>query len=298
MGAHMRAIATLFSIVVQVLLFAVVPAMAGPSNEVGFVASFDNAASLYTLKRDGLTRAVTICMQVLQDDEFAVTGPQGRLEIHLTGVPDPVIVSLQQSPYKVVAPPPKQSFWTPLMAWAADEFNLMDTSKKVRFSAAIRAGQEKFSAPILRSPQTLAAGKRRLAIAWRGARPAHIKLRSASSGKIIAEGSGSEGKWTSQAIDVRPGHYTIEIAESETHGAKGEIDVLPPEQMPQLPDALKRPEIPPELGVSAQAAWLAAQGKQAFMLEALQLLGPLRAKFEPAETLASELTDGRAPAAP
>jgi hypothetical protein len=294
----MRAIAIVFGIAVQALIVTGAPAMAGPGNEVGFVASFDNAASLYTLKRDDVTRAVTICMQVLQDDEFAVTSPQGRLELHLTGSPDPVIVTLQQSPYKVVAPPPKQSFWTPLLAWAAGEFNVMDASKKVRFSAAIRAGHEKFSAPILRSPQSLGAGKRSLAIAWRGARPAHIVLRSASSGKIISEGSGSDGRWTSQAIDLRPGHYIIEIAESETHSTKGEIDVLPPDRMPQLPDDLKRPEIPSELRMSAQAAWLASQSKQAFMLEALQLLGPLRTKFEPAETLASELTDGRAPAAP
>lgn len=60
------------------------------------------------------------------------------------------------------------------------EFNLMDTSKKVRFSAAIRASLEKFSAPILRSPQTLAAGKRPLAIAWRGARPTHTDTPHAS----------------------------------------------------------------------------------------------------------------------
>ena len=280
------------------LLWCCVPAIAGSLIEVGYVASYDDAAAAYTLTREGVTRPVAICMQVFKNDVFGVSSPTGRLELRLAGVAEPVIVSKQHGPYTVVAEPPKQSYWSPLLGWLAGEFNLMDTSKKVRFSAAIRAGHEKFSAPILRSPQSLEAGKRSLAIAWRGARPAHITLRSASNRKIIAEGSGSDGKWTSQAIDLRPGHYTIEIAESETHSVNGEIDVLPPDQMPQSPDDLKRSDIPAELRVSAQAAWLASQGKQAFMLEALQLLGPLRAKFEPAETLASELTDGRAPAAP
>ena len=297
-GQHLRTTAGIVvPLIALALLFTAAFAGAG-SVEVGYVESFDGFADGYTLTRDAQRRPVTICMLVYKGDQISVEAPRGQLILRLADNDDPVVLTKDRGLYAVAGGPVPHGFWSSRLAWAADEFNIMDTAEKTRFSTAIRGGRSKFAAPMLRSPQTLAAGARDLTIAWRGGKRVHVTLASSPDGKIVAEGAASDGLWTSPSIDLRSGVYTVTIFESDAHSTTGFVNVIPAERLPQTPPDLNRPEIPKQLRITADAASLASQGDGAFLLEALQRLQPLRHKFHPAETLADALTDGRAPSPP
>ena len=293
----MRAIAGIVPLIALVLFFA--PASAGAASvEVGYIESFDGFAEGYKLTRDSQQRSITICMPVFKGDQIKVEAPRGQLVLRLADNNDPVILTRDRGPYTVIGEPPAKGFWSPRLAWAANQFNLMDTAEKTHFSTVIRGGREKFAAPMLRSPQTLAAGARRLTIGWRGGKTVHVTLASSPDGKVLANEAAADGFWTSAPIDLHSGAYALTIVESDAHSAIGVIDVVAAAELPQTPAELKRSEIPNELRITADAAWLATQGGGAFLLEALQRLQPLGGKFRPAQTLADALTDGRAPNPP
>ena len=79
------------------------------------------------------------------------------------------------------------------------------------------------------------------------------------------------GLWASPTLNLRPGKYQVVVAAGGRTVA-GDIDVVPPLEIPQLPAELTQDGIPEQLRRSAQALWLAAHEGGHYRLEALQLI--------------------------
>ena len=202
-------------------------ALAGPASraappalsEAGYIEGFDDAPELYQLETDKTKRPVSMLGIVLTGDKITITDPRGRLSLRLNDRAEPVILTLDRSPYIISTPPDPSKFGSGLWGWLGNEFDLMDRSHKQRFAANIRGGRDKFAAPILRRQQTLGAGNRVLTIEWQGAKPVDIELRARAGGRPLAGRQGVlGGRWTSSPVTLAPGASVLTLTSAEFIG--------------------------------------------------------------------------------
>jgi hypothetical protein len=265
-------------------------ARAGGPQEVGFIEDFTLDPGAYTLTRGGKEIAVAVLLPLQKDDVIIAKGAGARMVIQLSDRPDPKVITDANGAVSIDDAPPTHHYFSGLFAWTASSVAILDHDQREEVAASIRGNDVKLSAPILSSPQTLAAGRRALSIGWLS--PSAVNVSITRAGKPVAAGRGVGGLWTSPVIDLTPGAYQIQIA-ARTQTIAQTLNVRPAEP---LPDELVSSAAPDALRETETAAYLAARGPS-YALEALQHVAGA-GDFRAAQILSDALIAGKRLAPP
>jgi hypothetical protein len=241
--------------------------------EIGYVEDFSGLASQYRVIHASKEIPLQLCLPLYNGDTIEALDDKGRVSLRLLDHPNAVVWSRADKDTKFSAVVPKTSFWSGLMDWTVASLSPFDEQKRERILTTIRgdSGGE-FGVPLLQVPQTLAAGQRVLVVGWlKPSTVAEISILAKSGRKLVNRSKAMGGLWASPALNLKPGKYHVVVAAGGRTVA-GDIDVVPPLEIPQLPSELTQDGIPEPLRHSAQALWLAAQEGGRFRLEALQLI--------------------------
>jgi hypothetical protein len=252
-------------------IYAVQPSWA--DGEIGYVEDFSGLASRYRVIHAGKEISLQLCLPLYNGDTIEALDDKGRLTLRLIDHPNAVIWSRADKETQFSAVVPKTSFWSGLMNWTVASLSPFDEQKRERVLTTIRgdSGGE-FDVPLLQAPQTLAAGQRVLVVGWlRPSMVAEISVTAKGGRKLVNRSKAMGGLWSSPTLNLKPGKYHVIVATSARTVA-GDIDVVLPSEMPQLPAELTKDGIPEPLRHSAQSLWLAAQEGGHYRLEALQLI--------------------------
>lgn len=259
--------------------------------EIGFVESFDDRADTFIIHRGDQQLPIALLAPILSGDRIEVRKPDAKAVLRLVGRSTPVIVSRNNQDTPLVEMAPARTFWQPIVAWAAQQINIFDREDRDPVSANIR-GAGGFSAPILKTPQTLPSGNASLVVGWLGNGDVNIKLYDEAS-KMVVSGRGSGGVWTSPRLSLQPGKYVLDLAAGNVR-VRQALNVLSPSSMPTLPGDLTSDAVPSDLRELTIAVWLAGLDRQ-YLLAALQRVAPLSRDFSPAALLTRALVWGARP---
>lgn len=170
---------------------------------------------------------------------------------------------------------------------------LFDDEYRLSGTAASRGGEECADAgkagpievPILVPGSRVAAGERDLPLAWRGGCPPFVVAVRSGRDQLVHRES-IEG-WQVRLDDVRldAGRYAVLITDATGKRFEGQLDAVP--AIPQIPADLRADAS--NLGVTAQAVWLASQEAGRWRLDSFELLRPLIRAGDP---LAGTIGDG------
>lgn len=279
------------------LVLSILAAEAGTQPvEIGYVESLDHKADAYSIRNGDTARKAAILAPILSGDVIRVLDPSAKMTIRLVDRPDAVVLSAANGETPIEAKPPEKSFWSGLLTWTGTSVEVFDDEQRQQVSASIRGDDAKeLRAPLLATPQTIATGRRALAIGWLSPKVVQIRILS-KSGKVIASGKGVGGLWTSPAVDWKAGNYRIEIAASGEKLTQT-MQAVAPAKLPALPEALEAPGIPAPLKAASTGAWLASQDPR-YLLEALQNVAPDAGTSRPARLLTIAFIDGKRPTPP
>lgn len=265
--------------------------------EIGYIESFDHSADVYVLKTGDTRREVAILAPVFSGDTIEVKDAFATLTLRIVGQDGPIVLSTANDVATITGQIPQKGFLSGAFAWTASVVQFFDKEQREQVSASIRGNIESqmegpLAAPLFAHPQTILAGRRKLAIGW--VSPGVVAIRILDgAGQPVANGRGSGTLWAAPEVDWKPGEYSIELAASgETLRQK--LHVLPPDQGPKLPSELDDPAAPGPLRAAATGAWYAAEGP-AFLLEALQHVAPDANSSRPARLLTLAFTEGKRP---
>lgn len=275
------------------LLASFAPAFAQvKEQEVGFVESYAPEGAALTIRRGDQIVPLRLCARVLQGDIIRLIRPDERVVLRLMDRPDPVVVTAARGDYVVKATPPARGLLDGAWDSILDAINLLDAPERTLVSASIRSGGGELKVPLLASPQSLAAGKRMLTLAWLPERlGVGITIRPAKGAPLVSEAKGMGGSWTSPPLDLVPGDYTIEITPRGGKALSAPLHVISPDKLPPVPAELTRETLPPAMRALGAATFLARADKQ-WRLEAFQRVEPFTRSFAPADKLYWTLADG------
>jgi hypothetical protein len=154
--------------------------------------------------------------------------------------------------------------------------------------------KEQIRVPLLDKPQIIAAGRRRLALAWSGG-SAPFSVQFLESGGLfpITKAVTTEQAWISDPVNLRPGSYEIKVRGKNSTTVQQTVTVIDPSALPSPAGKLDE-SLPADLRDTIRAAWLAAQGNGRFVLESYVQLPPLASVYRPADVLAQALERGAA----
>ncbi len=255
--------------------------------EIGYVEDFHGAASGYRVIREGQEIALKLCLPLQNGDRIEVAGDDGRVVLRLIGRPDPVVWSKADGQTPIAAELTRAGFWSNFLDWTVASISPLDEEKRAQVLTNIRNdGNQEFAVPLFKAPQTIAAGKRTIAFGWlKPSQVVEVSILLKSGKKIISKAKGSGGLWVSPELDLKAGNYRVEVAAGGTK-AEGKIMAVDPSKLPAIPEELRIETIPEPMRRTAQALWLAAQGKGEYRMEALMMLAS--AKRSPSEKLLLE----------
>jgi hypothetical protein len=289
----MRWILTLLMLAIQVITSDAAEAQP-KSVEVGYIEGFDHSPGVYVLKSEDKRREVAILAPVFNDDTIEVTNPSATLTLRLVGQTGPVVLSKANDVFRIRAQILQPSFWSGIYSWTASAVQMFDQEQREPVSASIRGelGKE-LSAPIFATPQTVLAGRRKLAIGWVSPRTVDILIVD-TDGRSVASERGSGNVWTTPEIDWKAGAYTIELA-ANGETVRQNLRFVSPDQAPPPPADLASSTAPESLRAAAMGAWYATD--PAFLLEALQHVVSDARSSLPARVLTRAFIGGKRPSA-
>jgi hypothetical protein len=286
-----------FGSIIALLAFWVLGVSARAS-EIGYIEDFVGPPSDYVLWRDGVSRAVALCLPVRNGDRIEALTDSGRVTVRLVDRSEPVVLTRAQRDTALTGQAPVKGFWSGLLDWTAASLSPFDSERRQRVSTNIRNdGGSGLAVPLLDRPQKIAAGQRSVTIGWLPAAGITEVRLGGPRGTVLAGGKGVGGLWTSPTLDLTPGRYTLEVR-NPAGLIKGALTIVPAARLPALPSDLTRTEIPAPLRNVAQAAWLAAQDGGTYRLESLQGLEPQTNRQRPALVLIDALIAGKTIAPP
>jgi hypothetical protein len=171
---------------------------------------------------------------------------------------------------------------------------MLDDEYRLAGTAASRGGDscgkdgavvKPIEVPILAGGANIVAGERDLPLAWRGGCPPFVvKVLSGDDSLVYRE---SIAGWQVRLDDVRltAGSYVVVVADAD--GRPFKADLVAVKDGPVLPPDLASDSS--NLGVTAQAAWLARQDAGRWRLESFERLRPL---IRSGDALAGTFGDG------
>jgi hypothetical protein len=267
--------------------------------EAGIISRYEPPAADYQIIRGDKLLAARIGARVLEGDVIQVLTDRGKLELNLFDRSDPVRIVQSDGAFVVRTQNPTRPFWSPLLDWASDEIELIfrEESGAVGVNLRGRPSLGLTDTLMFRVPQRVAAGKRRLVLGWPSSvtGPVHISITN-GAGTTIATGTAAGNVWMSAPLPLEPGRYTLLVVTNHDE-VSNRLEAVRPSEMPKLPEGLND-AVPHDLLVTARAAWLASQGKGAYLLESLQELPALGHRFPPASILMRAVLDGTPPTPP
>ena len=144
--------------------------------------------------------------------------------------------------------------------------------------------------------QRLVAGDRAFSISWEGGEPPYmVDIKREGSVEPIARQEGlSTPELNSAAVRLSPGRHKIVIRDrGSRHMLQYEFEVVAADREPRPSNPAAFTGLPPDLGTTLAAVWLAAQDNGAWALESLQRTSELaRSGYQPAVLLHNQLLYG------
>lgn len=267
--------------------------------EAGIIARYEPPAADYKIMRGGKPVPVRIGGRVLEGDTVDVLTDRGKLELKLFDRSDPVQILRIDGTFMVRTQSPNRSFWSPVLQWVSDELELIFREESGAVNANLRGQSSLGVADVLmfRVPQRVAAGDRRLVVAWPSsvAGPVRVSITN-TAGATVATDTVTKNVWTSPPLSLEPGRYRISLS-TAYDDVSGRVEAVPPSDMPGPPPELDE-AVPSDLRITARAAWLASQAKGAYLLESLQDLAGIAERFPPAGILMRGIVEGSPPEPP
>jgi hypothetical protein len=275
--------------------------------EVGLIESFDGPSDHYVLRRGEGAEQMVVPVQpggrLVRGDRIEVKFEGEHMTIWLFepgAAKKSVIVLSRNGGYVVDGNAPENGVSQRLSGiwqWAAQELGLRDVQQRERAAAEASIRDiSRFVVPLLKDPQTLAAGRRAISIAWPGQDRARIEITGPDSRIISIEASAS-GKWRSELIDLEPGSYKIAITPESDGRIERTIQVVPESSFPAFPADSSAAQLPAEFVDTLRATWLAGRGRR-FALESFQMVAPIADRYYPAKLLSEALIEGSLPSKP
>jgi hypothetical protein len=144
--------------------------------------------------------------------------------------------------------------------------------------------------------QQVVAGDRAFSIGWEGGEPPYmVDIKREGHVEPIARQEGlSSAELYSTAVRLTPGRHKIVIRDRESnHILQQTFEVVAAGKEPRPSNPSAFADLPPDLGTTLAAVWLAAQDNGAWALESLQRTsGLVRSGYQPAVLLHNQLLYG------
>lgn len=247
-------------------------------SEIGYVEDFSGVSGNYIVTRGADTVPMKLLMPVYAGDLIEALTEKGRVTLRLVDHPEPVIWSRADRDTPLAAPVAEGMSWSSILSATLASISPLDDQKRERVLTAIRGDEGEFDVPLLRSGQTIAAGRRSLSLGWmKSSAVTEISITTKNGKKLVNRAKGVGGFWTSPELNVKPGRYRIVVSSGDGQ-VTGEIDVVAAEELPQVPPEIHDARLPSSLLRVAQAGWIAQQSNGQYRFEALQLLAGERSR--------------------
>jgi hypothetical protein len=170
---------------------------------------------------------------------------------------------------------------------------LFDDEYRVAGTAASRGSKdcgesaraEAIVVPILAPGSRVAAGERDIPLGWRGGCPPFVVAVSSGNDRLVHRESIEGWQVRLDDLPLSPGKYVVLITDATGKRFEGELEAVP--AAPAIPPELRADSS--NLGVTAQAVWLAGQDDGRWRLDSFELLRPLIRAGDP---LAGTIGDG------
>lgn len=261
----------------------------------GWVDSFDGPATGYGVLRAKDKHPVGYFMILYAGDRIEVYEPDGLIRIRL-GEGRSIVINKPRSGYLVEAVGEPPNAWGNFMRWAGDWFTSLHvepTPERPIIGASRGEAATEPASGLLRNERVgLAAGRRPLAVAWRGGQPPfEIELTPEGTAEPTVDQTGVTARHLSMPeVALTPGTYRLRIADAKDAELVTLLDVVASDVVPR-PAATIPGDLPAEVQASVRAAWLASQGDGWYWrLEAYQHLADL-SDYEPAAMLRRALIE-------
>lgn len=244
------------------------------------IDSAKGACSLdaYTIKRNG--KSLPIPPRLLVNDQIVADKTKPSLQLTLGETV--IVVNHQNSPYTVIKAADQPS--NPLLAWIGQTITQLHTETFKSITDLLKRRGIDDTPSTMPAPYTnllkkrkhrkLVAGTRPLYLAWKGGKaPYDLTIKRANQ-KLLEEKGLKEQRIKTPVLDLTVGDYRLRICDAQK---KCSVDYAfsVVESKPEYPRELKDSRIPEATRLTAQATWLAAQGRKKWFFEAYQQIAGL-----------------------
>ncbi len=261
------------------LLVSSVGADVPTSVRAGWIDSFDGSAAGYVLRRGDQVLPVQYFMPLLAGDRIEIRAADGLVRVRL-GEDAPLVLNHDKSLFEVPRTGTPPSVWGNLMTWASGWFTeLHDESASARLISAVSKGDAvagPASGLLFTEIVGLSAGRRPLALAWRGGTaPFRVQLSRDEQGAmpVIDLTDIPVTECLIPEVDLSPGQYLLEIRDGAGRHLISDVAVVDPAEVPRPEPAAAPGGLPEEAARTVTAAWLAGQrGGWVWRLEAYQAI--------------------------
>ncbi|MFO1207341.1 MAG: hypothetical protein U1E63_16725 [Burkholderiales bacterium] len=259
-----------------------------PDRGVGVVAEYRPAAGRFNFTRAPKGDAVPVQIGSVVQAGDRLTLPAGAS------------VSLQLSNGKSTTFNGPGSFEVPdgrplgkLATIIASVIPMLDDEYRMAGTAASRGGEscakdgvgvKPIEVPILAGGANIVAGERDLPLAWRGGCPPFLVRVLSGDDSVVHRESIAGWQVRLDDVPLAVGSYVVVVADAG--GGQSKFDLVAVNDGPVLPPDLAADNS--NLGITAQAAWLARQDDGRWRLESFERLRPL---IRSGDTLAGTLGD-------
>jgi hypothetical protein len=230
-------------------------------------------------------------------DEITVSQPEAWIKLNLAGYQEEV--TQKNSPYLVTADKGKvPSVLSNLVAWLGrlmpfHEAETKDTPVASVHTRGVNTGNTNGLALYLLSSNSgrLLAGQRVLHLGWFGGKPPYTVTVTRGKTSVVLLTLPTEQPWLqTMAMNWTTGEYKVTIEDanglSVSHPFTVVTDAIP------YPKELYTVKLTPEVQMTLQATWLAAQENGKWSFEAYQQVAGVAEKYYPARLLRNALEVG------
>jgi hypothetical protein len=226
-------------------------------------------------------------------DKIQLVDLETQLTLQLIGKQKDIRISRNnEMPYPVrLERTSEPSAWATL-SWFLHELAPREEESRARLTTThIRGGNSLPRLHLFDRDQQIVAGRRSIAVAWKGEDGASVSVAIALNGQLIARGTTTEQIWISPILDLKPGTYVFELAASGRKSTNT-FKVIDPSEMPRTFDDASLDTSEEDLRKTLSAGVLASVSNGAFALEAFQKVVPLAGRSSAAKILYDALIDG------
>ena len=280
------------------------PAARAQRTEAGLVDSIAGARDGLRVWRDGRWEPLARLQPLYAGDSVAASGAGTLARLRLYGrtpvwvCADPAARAACRAGLRVAAPSRGGGLAVAIRGLISTALApLLKGEQWTRTVTTVARGDDDIVAPLLGFAAELGAGNRMVEVAWQGGKPPFAV-------QVVKDGSGEIGGVTGVAgqsaslgrLVLTPGEYGVRIEDSRRTVRLVRFRVVPPGQLPKVPQEYLAPELSGGTRTLIGALWLAGQGDGRWAWEAYLRLGTLPDDVV-ADKLRAELAAGRLPPA-